>query len=83
MRQLYDLGEMAIYHGVGYPNPDRSHFRSTDIWHTRSHLRWNTVRLGRLLDANCPGSENPWFAMVEVDDTLSLAMKGQDKVICR
>lgn len=80
MRQLYDLGEMAIYHGVGYPNPDRSHFRSTDIWHTASDSSeyLNTGWLGRLLDANCPGAENPWFA-IEVDDTLSLAMKGREK----
>ncbi len=32
-RELWD-GEMAIVHGVGYPNPNRSHFRSRDIWHT-------------------------------------------------
>ena len=34
MKQLYDEGKMAIIQGVGYPNPNRSHFRSMDIWHT-------------------------------------------------
>ena len=33
-KELYDNGNMAIVQGVGYPNPNRSHFRSRDIWHT-------------------------------------------------
>lgn len=33
-KELYDSGNMAIIQGVGYPNPNRSHFRSRDIWHT-------------------------------------------------
>ncbi len=33
-KELYDSGNMAIVQGVGYPNPNRSHFRSRDIWHT-------------------------------------------------
>lgn len=32
LRELYDEGKLAILQGVGYPNPDRSHFRSMDIW---------------------------------------------------
>jgi len=31
-KELYDEGELAVVQSVGYPNPDRSHFRSTDIW---------------------------------------------------
>jgi len=31
---LYNRGDVAIVHGVGYPNSPRSHFRSMDIWHT-------------------------------------------------
>lgn len=34
MRGLWDDGKLAIVQGVGYPNPDYSHFRSTDIWET-------------------------------------------------
>ncbi len=34
IKELYDQGKVAIIHGVGYPNPNRSHFRSMDIWHT-------------------------------------------------
>ncbi|GIS82942.1 MAG: hypothetical protein CM1200mP15_15740 [Dehalococcoidia bacterium] len=34
LKPLWDEGHMAIVQGVGYPNPNRSHFRSMDIWHT-------------------------------------------------
>ena len=34
LKSLYDEGKVAILQGVGYPNPNRSHFRSMDIWHT-------------------------------------------------
>ena len=33
-KEMYDQGNLAIIAGVGYPDPDRSHFRSMDIWHT-------------------------------------------------
>jgi uncharacterized protein (DUF1501 family) len=34
IKALWDRGKVAIVNGIGYPNPDRSHFRSMDIWHT-------------------------------------------------
>lgn len=34
IKELFDAGQLAIVNGVGYPNPNRSHFRSRDIWHT-------------------------------------------------
>ena len=34
IKRLWDEGKVAIIHGIGYPNPNRSHFRSMDIWHT-------------------------------------------------
>src|SRR5258705_8000198 len=34
LRKLYDAKQLAIVRGVGYPKPDRSHFRSMDIWQT-------------------------------------------------
>ena len=34
LKDRYDNGSVAIVQGVGYPNPDRSHFRSMDIWHS-------------------------------------------------
>jgi uncharacterized protein (DUF1501 family) len=34
LKALWDQGHMAIIQGIGYPHPNRSHFRSMDIWHT-------------------------------------------------
>ena len=34
LKALYDEGKVAVIQGVGYPTPNRSHFRSMDIWHT-------------------------------------------------
>lgn len=79
MKQLYDEGLLTIINGIGYPNPDRSHFRSMDIWHTASNADQyvETGWIGRYLDATCAGSDclHPYDA-IEVDDTLSLSMKG-------
>jgi uncharacterized protein (DUF1501 family) len=34
MKRLWDDGRLALINGIGYPTPNRSHFRSMDIWHT-------------------------------------------------
>ena len=75
IKALYDNGDIAILNNVGYPNPNRSHFRSTDIWQTASDANQylSTGWVGRYLDSNCP---NPYQA-IEVDASLSLAMKGK------
>jgi uncharacterized protein (DUF1501 family) len=50
-KRQYDAGKLAIVRGVGYPKPDRSHFRSMDIWQTANPVRpGNTGWLGRWLD---------------------------------
>jgi len=55
MRRLHDMfesGSLRVINNVGYPNPDRSHFRSMDIWHTAS-TEPEAVRdgwLGRVVD---------------------------------
>ncbi len=58
LKSLFDDGLLAILQGVGYPNPDRSHFVSTDIWATadpqgRRHSGW----IGRYFDCTCKGSD--------------------------
>ncbi|MET8360008.1 DUF1501 domain-containing protein [Micromonospora sp. NPDC005171] len=51
LHQRWSGGGLAIVRGVGYPKPDRSHFRSMDIWHTAQPDRpGNTGWLGRWLD---------------------------------
>jgi uncharacterized protein (DUF1501 family) len=55
LRGLGDMwreGDLAIVRGVGYPNQDRSHFRSMDIWQTASPAEPSpTGWIGRWLDA--------------------------------
>jgi uncharacterized protein (DUF1501 family) len=78
-KDLYNDGSLGILNTVGYPNPDRSHFRSMDIWQTASnsneylHDGW----LGRYLDAQCDGCDKPVQAL-EIDDVLSLSLKGKN-----
>jgi uncharacterized protein (DUF1501 family) len=58
-KELYDGGELSVVQGVGYPNPNRSHFRSTEIWQTASDSEkiekygW----LGRYFDNACAGAD--------------------------
>ncbi|OUJ75097.1 DUF1501 domain-containing protein [Hymenobacter crusticola] len=80
LKALYDDGRMGVLNSVGYPNPDRSHFRSMDIWQSGSASDQivTTGWLGRYLDSACATCQVPYNG-VEVDDTLSLAMKGSRK----
>jgi uncharacterized protein (DUF1501 family) len=59
LRQLYDGGHLGLIQGVGYPNPNRSHFRSTDIWQTASDASTISQRgwLGKYFDACCAGED--------------------------
>jgi uncharacterized protein (DUF1501 family) len=52
LRELYDEGKLAVVQGVGYPNPDRSHFRSMDIWQSAQPQNENPRDgwLGRALE---------------------------------
>src|SRR6266480_1572652 len=65
-KALFDEGHVAIVQGVGYPNPNRSHFRSTEIWQTASDADRNISDgwLGRYFDNCCAG----------VDPTVGVAI---------
>jgi uncharacterized protein (DUF1501 family) len=45
--RLLDAGQLSIVQGVGYPEPNRSHFESMDLWHT-AHRREESRQLGWL-----------------------------------
>ncbi|MGL4745386.1 MAG: DUF1501 domain-containing protein [Dermatophilaceae bacterium] len=63
----WKTNELAVVHGVGYPRPDRSHFRSMDIWQTATPDSPTTEGwLGRWLDAE---EGDPMLA-VSLGDTL-------------
>jgi uncharacterized protein (DUF1501 family) len=77
MKELYDNGMLSIIQGVGYPNPNRSHFRSMDIWHSGIPEKEQTTSgwLGRYFDNTCKG-EDP-HSGIAIGDTSPLAMKGE------
>lgn len=79
-KELFDGGELAVLNNVGYPNPDKSHFRSMDIWQSasRSDEFLETGWVGRYLDEACYYCDHPTQAL-EIDDMLSLALKGKEK----
>ena len=81
LKALYDGGHLAVVQGVGYPNPNRSHFRSTDIWTSaRPDIVEPTGWLGRYLDNTCSGEDVP-LKGVDVADTVSrLFWTGQSTV---
>jgi len=76
LRPLHERGELAIVQGVGYPNPNRSHFESMDVWNSADPKRKRTDGwLGRgltLMKARPTGI--PAFHIGEGD--LPLALKG-------
>lgn len=57
IKNMYDDGKINIIQSVGYPDQNRSHFRSSDIWHSGSPSNevWNTGWLGRYFDTIAPG----------------------------
>ena len=75
LKNLYDQGYLSIINNVGYPNPNRSHFRSTDIWQTASSANeyLDSGWLGRYIDRY---GKMP-YSGIEIDDSLSLIMKGE------
>jgi uncharacterized protein (DUF1501 family) len=78
LKGLYDNGSLCLLNGVGYEQPNRSHFRSMDIWQSGS--RSDEIRssgwIGRYLDIACKDCLTHSTMAVEVDDSLSLSMKG-------
>ena len=58
LQALVQEGKLSVVQNVGYPNPNRSHFRSTDIWETGSDSDKivSTGWLGRFLDNTCAGT---------------------------
>ena len=59
IKTLYDAGKVAVINGIGYPTPNRSHFRSMDIWHTCEPEKVGTEGwLGRVIRDLDPRAEN-------------------------
>lgn len=79
--ELFADGNLAVVQGVSYPNPDRSHFRGTDIWLTAtdSDVFGTTGWVGRYLDSkapNFPTTLPPEPLAVQIGTALSLGLLG-------
>jgi uncharacterized protein (DUF1501 family) len=71
LKGLYDNGRLSVVQGVGYPNPNRSHFRSMEIWHTAAPETFEESGwLGRYLDA-CGCAHDKPLGAISVGDTLN------------
>lgn len=81
--RLLDEGRLAIVQGVGYPNPDRSHFRSMDIWHSAQPEALNPQDgwLGRTI-ARFPESEGRDVPALHLGaQELPLALVSRDRAV--
>jgi uncharacterized protein (DUF1501 family) len=59
IKALWDQGKVAVINGIGYANPNRSHFRSMDIWHTAQPEKVGTEGwLGRVIRELDPSGDN-------------------------
>ncbi|WP_430500248.1 DUF1501 domain-containing protein [Micromonospora trifolii] len=77
LKRLWDDKQVAVVLGVGYPRPDRSHFRSMDIWQTASpELPVASGWVGRWLD----GTSAPASAAVSFDPVLPPLLVGETRV---
>ena len=74
-KELMDEGVATIIQGVGYPNPNRSHFASMDIWHTANTSGQGVGWIGRYFDNTCNGTPEPEGA-ISIGREAPLAMIG-------
>ena len=74
-KELIDEGVASIVQGVGYPNPNRSHFTSMDIWQTADTDARGHGWIGRYFDCTCKGTPVPEGA-VAIGASAPLAMQG-------
>ena len=75
--QMQQNGDLSVIQNVGYPEPNRSHFRSQEIWQTASDSNKyiNEGWLGRYLDLQCV-THNP-TAGINIDSIDNLSLKGE------
>lgn len=78
LAQIQQNGDLSILQNVGYPMPNRSHFRSQEIWQTATNSDQydNKGWLGRYLDLQC--NEHQPTAGINLDSIDNLALKGSE-----
>jgi len=83
LKEIYDDGRLSIVQGVGYPNPNRSHFRSMEIWQTAdpSSAGPRTGWLGRLFDSECPDCQTALGLTLSVETPLAMQGASGGRVV--
>ena len=78
LHAAYGDGRLAIVQGCSYPNPNRSHFRSMDIWHTGSEKgrQLDTGWVGRAIDSCCPAPDHP-NNVVNIGNAIPYALEAK------
>jgi len=82
--ELYKKGKLAIVQGVGYPEPNLSHFRSLEIWQTAEPIKIKeTGWVGRYLDLANAGKSHidNIFPAINVDPILPKTLSAQKVVV--
>ena len=84
MKSLYDDGKINIIQNVGYPEQNRSHFRSSDIWHSGSSATefQTTGWLGRYMDSKYPGYP-PEYPNTDFPDPFALTIGSAVSETCQ
>jgi uncharacterized protein (DUF1501 family) len=85
LKHMFDEGTLAILPGVGYPNPNLSHFHSTDIWHT-GDMRGRLCEfgkgpygwIGKACDVAYAGNPDPKLAMAVGTGAAPIAIQGKE-----
>lgn len=82
MQELFLKGNLAVIEGAGYAGPNRSHFRSIEIWQTAEPEKiGETGWLGRYLDQSPRPKDNPALPAVNVDAMLPKTLYARKVVV--
>jgi uncharacterized protein (DUF1501 family) len=81
IKNLYDQGRVGVIQAVGYDNPNYSHFRSMDIWHSANPQGFkSTGWLGDYLDVSAPSNDNPLVA-ISIGRSLPLSLRAENVAV--
>ena len=82
LHKLYGEGKVAVIQNVGYPNPNRSHFKSMDIWQSASPdgaMKYGWI--GRAFDKNCESGKLDPIAGIGLSTEKPLALTAKEASI--
>lgn len=84
LKDIYEDGKLGIVQNVGYPNQNRSHFRSMEIWSSSSPAtkRWDTGWFGRYLDDQYPGFPES-YPTAQNPDPFAISMGNYPSETCQ